>query len=39
MGEPDAELAAVVSAWPALDEPIKAAILTLVRASGKGAAK
>ena len=30
---PDAELAALVAAWPTLPEPIKAAIRALVRAA------
>jgi hypothetical protein len=31
----DADLALVVSAWPTLSEPLRAAVLALVRAAGQ----
>jgi hypothetical protein len=34
-GIPDADLAALVAAWPTLPGPIKAGILALVRATGE----
>jgi hypothetical protein len=34
----DPDLAAVVTAWPNLPEPLKAGIMAIVRASGGGSA-